>query len=426
MTILDRPDFDPERDLSKGPYERPGFSQELQRRIEDSIERKSRIGWIRAPFIASAIALVTAGLVFVGWNGWPWERQTTVHQTVATIAPKDFASEPSAAVITAPRFNSGVLIGLRTDYERKDVKSSAADNADSSYRTLFVAPLNGQLDVAAEGKGILLPYGQQFWKIDAVTKSAGSGLYSTLVAHPATKPLPEPVIAGNGQELVRHSERLLYAGNKYVSLEQSETTKRNRKPLQAKRVWVKTLEQLDGSMTLPASAPSSPAISPPATASAAAPVSVERKYVGYSEIFGQTEKGASRDQWAIVRRAGNWVPNAAKTHLDGDQESYSLTPVSLALPDAVVSHDQLCCTWADLRRVQPDAVDALSSPEKDFVAIITPSSIYFYEDRNGKLGESPLLIINLNDNEKLVMAQWATGDYVENWVKASRNFLKKS
>lgn len=68
----------------------------------------------------------------------------------------------------------------------------------------------------------------------------------------------------------------------------------------------------------------------------------------------------------------------------------------------------------------------LHSPKKDFVAIITPSSIYFYEDRNGKLGSSPLLTINLNESETLVMAQWATGSYVDNWVKASRNLLKKT
>jgi hypothetical protein len=211
---------------------------------------------------------------------------------------------------------------------------------------------------------------------------------------------------------------------------------------------VKTLEQLDGSMTLPAPAASSAetaAAAEPAGAAAepgdataepgdaaaepagatAEPAGAERNYIGFADIFGQTEKGVSADQWAIVRRPGSWVPAAAKTKLEGGQESYTLQPVSLTLPDAVVSHDQLCCTWADLKRVQPDATDAVSSPTKDFVAIITPSSIYFYEYRGGKLGESPLLTVNLNDNEKLVMAQWATGDYVANWVKAARNFLNK-
>lgn len=407
---MDRSEFDPERDLSKGPYERPGFSPELQKRIEESIERRSRSGRRRASFIASVIALVTAGLIFVGWNGWPQDRQTMAQS--ATKSPAKASAPETEAPAQPPQLTSGVLIGLRTDYERKDMKlSAAADKTDSSYRTLFVAPLNGQLDIAAEGKGILLPYGQQFWKIDAVAKQAGAGLYSTLVAHPATKPLPEPIISGKGQELVRHSERLLYAGNKYVSLEQSETTTSNRKPLQTKRVWVKTLEQLDGSMTMPVAASSGSAL---------------RKYVGFEDIFGLAERGASTDQWAILRRPGAWVPHAAKMQLDGDTESYALSPVSLFLPDAVVSHDQLCCTWADLKRVQPDAVDALSSPKKDFVAIITPSSIYFYEDRNGKLGSSPLLTINLNESETLVMAQWATGSYVDNWVKASRNLLKKT
>jgi hypothetical protein len=405
MTVLDRSEFDPERDLQSGPYNRRGFTPELQQRIEERIERKSRSRWLRIPLAAAAVSASCALAVFLQWQGgWPDAGKPA--QPAAAGAPLPPAAAEQAVVPKPLPYDSGLLLGLRTDFQRKSANNADAGSSDSSYRTLFIAPLNGQLDVAAEGKGILLPYGQSFWKIDAVTESSGSRVYSTLIAHPANRPVPDRPPVLRPDEQARHSERLLFAGNKYVTLEQNEVVQKGKRTLQTSRVWVKELQQVNGEMTQPADNQAA------------------RRYVRFQDLFG-ADKDRS-DQWAIVRVPGAWVPNVATTTLEGDKESYSLKPVPLALPDAVVSHDQLCCTWADIRRVQPDAVDALSSPKKDFVAIITKSSIYFYEDRNGHIGDTPQLTINLNENETLVMAQWSTGAYVDDWVKASRNFLRKS
>jgi hypothetical protein len=404
MTILDRPDFDPERNLDEGPYRRKGFTPELQQRIQESIERKARKRRSALPLIACAAAAAAGLAIMMSLQFGPAAmRSLPLAASASASAPQQAAAKlDSAAAMPVPAYNSGLLLGLRTDFER-NAPRAAANSADSSYRTLFVAPLNGQLDVAAEGKGILLPYGQTFWKIDSVSQSAGSSYYSTLLAHPANKALPELAPLRADKQQLQHSEKLLYVGNKYVSLEQTETTARGQKTVRSKRVWVKEVKQVNGLMTLPTTDPS------------------QRNYVRFRDLFGAAAD--SSDEWAIVRKPGMWTPALAAISVEGDKESYTLAPVAEALPDAVVSHDRLCCTWADIKRVQPDAVDALSSPEQDFVTIITPSTIYFYEDRSGKIGDSPQLSINLNENESLVMAQWATGDYVDEWVKASRNYL---
>lgn len=402
MTVLDRSEFDPERDLQNGPYPRRGFTPELQKRIEERIERKSLVRRLHIPFAVAALTAACAAAILLQWPGRTAEKKQALPQAAAALTTQPAASERFVA--SPMSYNSGLLLGLRTDFQHNTAKADAG-SADSSYRTLFIAPLNDRLDVAAEGKGILLPYGQTFWKIDAVTQSAGDDVYRSLIAHPANRPVPERALLPRSGETVRHSERLLFAGNKYVTLEQNEVVQKGKRALQTSRVWVKELPQVNGEMTMPAEDAAS------------------RLYVDLQDLFGATLKRSA--EWAIVRRPGAWVPVGAAVTVDGDKESYSLNPLSLALPDAVISHDQLCCTWADIQRVEPDAVDALSSPKKDFIAIITPSSIYFNEVRSGNIGASPQLTINLNENEKLVMAQWATGTYVDEWVKASRNYLKK-
>ncbi|WP_156158131.1 hypothetical protein [Gordoniibacillus kamchatkensis] len=398
---MERPEFDPERDLQSGPYPRRGFTPELQQRIEERIERKARSRRLRLPFAAAAAAIAVCAVAALA----QWPKGQPEHKQAQAAAPAAALTAPAERIAIGPAsYHSGLLLGLRTDFQRK-AGNSGPESADSSYRTLFIAPLDGRLDVAAEGKGILLPYGQTFWKIDAVSQSAGDDVYRTLIAHPANRPIPAQAIVPRSSVQVRHSERLLFAGNKYVTLEQTEAVQKGKRTLQTSRVWVKELQQVNGEMTMPAD-------------DAAA-----RRYVGLQDLFGA---GVNRaDEWAIVRKPGTWVPAVASTTLDGDQESFVLNSIPLSLPDAVISHDQLCCTWADIQRIQPDAVDALSSPKKDFMAIVTPSSIYFNEVRNGQIGATPQLTINLNENEKLVMAQWATESYVDDWVKASRNYLKK-
>ncbi|MFC0213927.1 hypothetical protein ACFFK0_15960 [Paenibacillus chartarius] len=407
---MDRSEFDPERDLQKGPYPHRGFNDELQKRIEESIERKSRWKRLRLSAAFTTFAAVGAFLLIMDWNGWPQpQAQTELSVTTAAASP---AADPAPAEAgnsvsdTQMQYQSGLLIGLRADFKRKSAKLNSDQLPDSSYRTLFIAPVNGNLEVAAEGKGILLPYGQMFWKIDAVSSSSGGNIYNTVIAHPANKPVLVPELQPSDGQRVQHTEKLLFVGNKYVSLEQTETAKSGNKKLQTSRIWVKELQQVNGQLTAATADPS------------------KRNYVPFADLFGGSSTDSS--QWAILRRPGSWVPNIADSVFNGDNESYMLRPVSMPLPDAVVSHDQLCCAWADIVRVQPSAVDALSSPKKDFLAVVTPTNLFFYETRGGKLGTTPKATVNLIENETVIMAQWSTGNYVEEWIKASRTYLKKS
>ena len=71
--------------------------------------------------------------------------------------------------------------------------------------------------------------------------------------------------------------------------------------------------------------------------------------------------------------------------------------------------------WNIIKKKIPDALDAYSSPDKNFVVVLTSSKVLIYNIINNDLAPSPIETLNLRKNEVAVMSQWATGSYVNTW-----------
>ena len=76
------------------------------------------------------------------------------------------ATAAQARLLEEINVKSGLLIGLRQD-AGTDTAANGAAGSPSSYRTLMLAQVDGQLQIAAQGNGVLVPYGQKFWKIES-------------------------------------------------------------------------------------------------------------------------------------------------------------------------------------------------------------------------------------------------------------------
>jgi hypothetical protein len=60
-------------------------------------------------------------------------------------------------------------------------------------------------------------------------------------------------------------------------------------------------------------------------------------------------------------------------------------------------------------------VDAYTSPDNDMAIVLTRDSLLIYTITEGKLSNIPSGKIKLDTGDTVVMAEWATGDYVEKW-----------
>lgn len=426
---------DMQEDLESGPLKQTGFTSKLQREIEQAIDRKERAKPRIKPYLVIAgIGAVTAIMLLYPWNAI----HTRSEALTAMEAPIPIEAQ-SASFVAPAAINTALLIGLRTDHESTDSSRAVNPIRFSTYRTMLIAPVRGKLQKTSEGDGILMPYKQNFWKIDSLVARTKTDEIHYLSAHLADQPVKAETFADDPNEKLNHVETLRFVGNQYLSIDESEEAWVGSTPYQAERTWVRTLPQLKEGHTMhlynkPADKnhvsltdlyDSSingvlsnmrlslrSASAAPAAASAASTPAADQ--VG--ELAGES--------WAIERAPGRWVGKVAVTSgADaGTPERYDLRDLPRDLPDKVVNHDELCCSWGDIKANWPNASDALTSPMNDMIVIFEGGKLKFYSYGQAP-NSAPELTLDLQQGEQLVMAQWATDHYVQEWIDKVDRYL---
>ncbi|WP_217595002.1 hypothetical protein [Cohnella sp. GbtcB17] len=401
-------DKDLKQQLSRGPLIKHGFDARLVARIEEALERPERrrhpllrFGWHGAGLAAMAMLLLFAGL-------WHWSFGSggpagTINlqragQTAGTEAPL-FADADA-------ELHSALLLGLREDPKSED------GSVVSSYRTLFIAPEDGQFELSAQGDGIVMPYGQNFWKIEAISSDPGSAAPAQkLIAYPVTgkDAAKTDVNALRKAAAAPLAERLLFVGNKYVSVEQNPSDAPNRVYR-----WVKDMDQLaKGALRRTFEPESEPHVSLEEAMKTAEATETPVALKDAPEPSERTE------QWSIIRRTGSWVAAAPDTSGQpyAPLANKTLAELPTPLPESINKFDTLYPTWSQVLEIEPGAKDAFSSPNEDMLVIVLDDELVVYPYHMQGGDQNPLRI-PLQSNESLIMAQWAKEDkYLDSWKK---------
>lgn len=122
------------------------------------------------------------------------------------------------------------------------------------------------------------------------------------------------------------------------------------------------------------------------------------------------EYASDNESLGIVRARGKWR-YAGAISLRGYRTECA---VSLEPPNSIVAQTELFPRWKDIKDVYPDADDAFSSPNHDLLLVFYQNRLMVAPVRQGKVGK-PLLRLEVNG--KPVMAEWALGRYVDVWTK---------
>jgi len=414
------------KELSSPPLTKNGFTDELREKIESRLDELPARSRVPALMSAGAYAAVVLTVLFflVQWlrpeAGQQAETMSAASGSNATNA------QTRETVVDPTSFRSALLVGLRSDPLDGDMEGGPEQRHLPEYRTLLIAPDSGRgIRVVAEGSGLLVPYGQVFWKIDALSGASGDDEYQILAAGPAEEGYKAPTYRDSTEGPVIWTETVLFAGNRFVSLAETEQTRGDDGRLFERSVSLKVreLKQL-------AALGARPALPKPET------------HVSLNDIFGEraalpeelqlardAEDGSqprlSEVEWGIVRGQGRWAALVQVPGPVSEAAHRSQTVAPLTLPASVVSHDTLAVPWEDIARALPGALDALTSPTGDFAAVMIDQRLKIYPLADGGIGETPLLEVELEPGETLVMAQWATDDYVPIWIKSAQKYLQE-
>jgi len=409
----DRFDRELKEDLARGPLVRDGFDERLRRRIEE------RLGSLRrAPgrMLLSAAVYAVAGMLAVAavWTGM-WRLAGTERHLADELAQsvqEQVAVSGRGSVEISDRqtledagIRSAFLIGLR-----RDEPNPEGAGVISEYRTMLIAEQDGMPQVVAEGSGILMPFGQEFWLIRALPDGKGG---QRLTAAPA-----EQSVAGGNVPVESAGEvdglgtapgsmiqeQLLFAGNQYVSVRRVDWKAGTELSAPRERVWVKNVKMLAAEI------------------SGSDETSAEEPHVALFELIPGEEAGPAGEEWAIIREPGRWAVRYPEESGGKDgRRVWRALPVTL--PPAVVSHDRLDLGWDEIAAMDPLARDAYTSPAGDLAALVRSDALRVVPYR---LPDAAMrtLTVSLDENETVVMVQWALDRYVESWKRQASLWLK--
>lgn len=421
------------RELAGGPLKHGGFNDKLQQQImrkasgeqQDGGAKRIRRFWSWAGGAVAAFVLaatVVANVVPAPLRDGP--------SGGAGMAADRQASNADSGADEEDIFSSALLIGLRADHDGTE----ETEISGSSYRTVLVAPEAGRPEMLAEGEGILLPYGQEFWKIEPVKGEAQGVPVTLLTAYPAAKGgLLWGDSADNKQprgdlynaegektagEPVLVEEKLTFAANRYISVEQTVASPAFEGEMHF--VWMKEAGMLAGTRELAFDYETEPRVLleevwPDQEQAIQAKDSLVNGF--YTSYFGG---------WTVARQEGRWVGmQALNDSLSSQFGQYELQELEGTVPESVVSYDRLPLAWDEIAGRVPGAKDAFASSSEDMVAVVTDRELLFYGYSEEGLSAHPYLELSIGGNESVVMMQWASAPlYVERWMTEGKELLE--
>ncbi|MDF3000839.1 MAG: hypothetical protein K0Q48_958 [Bacillota bacterium] len=134
--------------------------------------------------------------------------------------------------------------------------------------------------------------------------------------------------------------------------------------------------------------------------------------------FSALEEAELGQNFGLVRKYGHWFLVGRINYETGGTFEHSDFDLKIIPPSNLIYYDTLVLSWHNIKDRVPDALDAFASPNRDVALVKTKNKIIVYQVVSEQLAETPLAEIDLQEGTNVIMAEWATGSYVDNWEKS--------
>lgn len=296
--------------------------------------------------------------------------------------------------------NTGLLLGVKTESRDEVTNLKSWD-----YSTVWIRTSNREISSVYKINGLLLPRKKGFWHVDSNRQKINENVRDIVVAEQKGKFKEESIntrmspieeffsknAAGEYLSLLKH---ILFIGNDYVSLEEINPAT-NRKNL---RVYpIDYLEEDNPTMLSDL-------------------LNLE-EYFKSSKTNLKLENNdiLEEESFGIDRKNGHWMLKARLNYSENKEELYKDFDIKVIPPKEIVQYDELAISWSLIKARFPQAVDAFTSPNEDIILIITREDIEIYPIRDGDILSDKLGNIEIDANQKLIMAEWGMGKYTNLW-----------
>ena len=257
-----------------------------------------------------------------------------------------------------------------------------------------------------EMNDLLVPRKNGFWKIGVENKIENKVETSVLRGVPLNKDVKSAkdvnikgFVDTNTQNNLTYNNVILFVGNEYISLD-NQRIDYDSNGIKENYFGVVPIDNLYGSKVEFSKA-----------FGIDAGESLKRSEELYLRRLNDNKEINEQDlqtNWGVIRRNGRWVLRGRIPQGDFD--------IAFDTPKILTTYDDLYPTFNEIKRKIPDAVDAYSSPNMDFLIVFTKTNLKVFAINNNHIGEVKI-DLKLNPDEQPIMSQWAIGNYVDEWAK---------
>ena len=334
-----------------------------------------------------------------------------------------------ASPVRARAQESGLLLGL-------DVNTGSGE----PYQTFWIAPGNGRVRVLLAGPDLIVPGKSGFWRVCLVDEyyEEDGGHYESdsIVSEPATASrthcedhAAKPAEESDGRYHCTSTDqtRILFVGPNAISTENSWEGDCGAHPSSAEGITLTSLSQRDTIVYLGITDSVSRR-----TLRAASTNAAREEYADLGAVDSASQDSDSlptgpnfstEEQWAVQRGPGYWHPigEASCSPIIACMQLSTFPVPKFRAPQQLVGHDELFPSFETIKKALPTVRDAVSSPRRDLVVVVTNDSLLVFVPRAGELGAP---VAQYPVSGQIVMAQWATGRFVPIWTAKLRELIE--
>jgi hypothetical protein len=321
---------------------------------------------------------------------------------------------------------SGLLLGIRIP-EQMPQKGTDEKLEQYVYKTYWISYIDGKLGNLLWADDIFLPRKDGFWKLGVQKILGEKGIEDIITTNRVSernqkKPALEAEAVKTSLRMETKMRRtILYVGNDYICTENIENTKIPDSSATGSKKLLRTMPVDNVNNT--------DGIKFSDLAGDNGSIAMEGAISGLlSNSNNNSIKNIIEDNqeenFALYRKMGHWFFKGRLSLATDEPVSYLEFNINLIPPADMVAYDILHVPWELVKDKVPQAVDAYTSPNSDMAVVLTRNSVMIYSIKDKTLEGDPVYKFSIPDGSAVVMAEWATGDYVLNWEKSFTRYNK--
>lgn len=310
--------------------------------------------------------------------------------------------------IDEEKLQTGVLLGIKIPTYDED-----NDISNWEYRTIWINSQDRNIPEVYEIDDLFVPRKNGFWMINMEREMYRDNIRDRINIVPkftqeAVEDIEEDEEKGiktilEGRSSIKRSfpsvlKNILFIGNDYISIEKIDLDLNNKKTLE-----IYGLDNIEDENPIKLSDIIGP----------------EGKQIfeeGAENILSLESAQLNETNMALDRKNGYWIFKGRVNYKQNEEQLYKDFNIKAIPPVEMVKFDELIIPWNILKSQIPQAIDVYSSPNEEFIIVVTHSNLLIYPVSNGEIiSKEAIKKIPLVANSSIIMSEWAVGRYTDIW-----------